>query len=266
MNNQSLILQALAIADQASERVMTIYRTDFKVDIKDDNSPVTEADLAAHRIILSGLQALTPDIPILSEESDSAPWSERRHWSRFWLVDPIDGTKEFTSRTGEFTVNIALIDQGRPVLGVVTAPALGEAFWGLTENLEPAPGHWGEKGGWKRDAQGEVTQLRTVSPPARKRVLASKSHMDNDTRAFIRQLGPHQLIQAGSSLKLCRIAEGRADIYPRMGPTSEWDTGAGHAVLAAAGGKLVQLDGSALQYGKEDVLNPCFIAAGSWYK
>lgn len=251
----SLVCRALSVADQTGAEVMKIYQTDFEVNFKADESPITAADLAAHRVIDQALAELSPDIPVLSEEAAAIPWSTRRHWHRFWLVDPIDGTRDFTQRSGEFTVNIALIEHGEPVLGVVTAPALGEAFWGVK----------GE-GAWKREADGRVRRLSVVVPPARKRVVASKNHLNDDTRAFIESLGDHELVQAGSSLKFCRIAEGRADIYPRLGPTCEWDTGAAHAVLSAAGGKVTRLDGSPLRYGKEDVLNPHFIASAAWYR
>lgn len=251
----ALAQQILRIAEEASVEVLKIYQTDFEVNFKADESPITAADLAAQKVINQALVELSPDIPVLSEEAAAIPWSTRRHWHRFWLVDPIDGTRDFTQRSGEFTVNIALIEHGEPVLGVVTAPALGEAFWGVK----------GE-GAWKREADGRVRRLSVVVPPARKRVVASKNHLNDDTRAFIESLGDHELVQAGSSLKFCRIAEGRADIYPRLGPTCEWDTGAAHAVLSAAGGKVTRLDGSPLRYGKEDVLNPHFIASAAWYR
>ena len=186
--------------------------------------------------------------------SAEIPWSERKHWQRFWLIDPIDGTKDFTQRTGEFTVNIALIENGEPILGVVTAPALAEAYWGLK----------GE-GAYKRDNTGHVQRISVAPPGEAKRVVASKNHLNEDTKAFIDKLGAHELVQAGSSLKFCKIAEGHADIYPRLAPTCEWDTGAAHAVLSAAGGKVETLEGKPLQYGKEDVLNPHFIASGDWY-
>ncbi|WP_372972650.1 3'(2'),5'-bisphosphate nucleotidase CysQ [Marinobacter sp.] len=254
MNHESLLDKVLEIADTASRKVMEIYQTDFEVQTKDDNSPITAADIASHHVIVDGLKALTPDIPILSEESANAPWDERKDWTRFWLVDPIDGTKDFTNRTGEFTVNIALIEDGEPVMGVVTAPALNEAYWGIKG-----------QGAWKREADGSIRKLEVVNPPEAVRAVASKNHMNEETRTFIEQLGNHELVQAGSSLKFCRIAEGQADIYPRLGPTCEWDTGAAHAVLVAAGGKVTQLDGTPLAYGKEDVLNPYFVASGAWY-
>ena len=254
MHYSSILPEVLKIADAASEKVMSIYMTDFKVDYKADESPITAADIASHNVIVEGLSNLSEDIPILSEEGAEIPWSERKHWQRFWLIDPIDGTKDFTQRTGEFTVNIALIENGEPILGVVTAPALKEAYWGLR----------GE-GAYKRDNTGHVQRISVAPPGEAKRVVASKNYLNEDTKAFIDKLGAHELVQAGSSLKFCKIAEGHADIYPRLAPTCEWDTGAAHAVLSAAGGKVETLEGKPLQYGKEDVLNPHFIASGYWY-
>lgn len=246
-----LLPDIVRIADEAGERILPIYRSDFEVQYKEDESPITAADVASHDVIVEELGKLTPDIPVLSEEEANAPWEERKHWQRFWLIDPIDGTKEFTQRSGEFTVNIALIENGEPVLGVVTAPALQEAFWGAK----------GE-GASKRDARGETRPIRTAEPGKVKRVVASKNHLNEGTREFIEKLGEHELVQAGSSLKFCRIAEGGADVYPRLGPTCEWDTAAAHAVLVAAGGKVETLEGKPLHYGKEDVLNPWFVAYG----
>lgn len=251
MHYSSILPDVLRIADAAGEKVLSIYMTDFKVGYKEDESPITEADVASHQVIVEGLHSLCHDIPVLSEEGAETPWSERRHWQRFWLIDPIDGTRDFTQRTGEFTVNIALIENGEPILGVVTAPALNEAYWGLK----------GE-GAYKRDRTGQVHRIRVAVPGETKRIVASKNHLNDETRAFIDKLGPHEMVQAGSSLKFCRIAEGQADIYPRLGPTCEWDTGAAHAVLTAAGGRVETLEGQALIYGKEDVLNPSFVAAG----
>ena len=254
MHYSSILPEVLKIADVASEKVMSIYMTDFKVDYKADESPITAADIASHNVIVEGLRNLSQDIPILSEEGAEIPWSERKHWQRFWLIDPIDGTKDFTQRTDEFTVNIALIENGEPILGVVTAPALKEAYWGLRG-----------QGAYKRDNTGHVQRITVAEPGEAKRVVASKNHLNEDTKAFIDKLGAHELVQAGSSLKFCKIAEGHADIYPRLAPTCEWDTGAAHAVLLAAGGKVETLEGKPLQYGKEDVLNPHFVASGDWY-
>ena len=254
MHSSSILPEVLKIADAASEKVMSIYMTDFKVNYKADESPITAADIASHNVIVEGLSNLSQDIPILSEEGAEIPWSERKHWQRFWLIDPIDGTKDFTQRTDEFTVNIALIENGEPILGVVTAPALKEAYWGLRG-----------QGAYKRDNTGHVQRITVAEPGEAKRVVASKNHLNEDTKAFIDKLGAHELVQAGSSLKFCKIAEGHADIYPRLAPTCEWDTGAAHAVLLAAGGKVETLEGKPLQYGKEDVLNPHFVASGDWY-
>ena len=251
MEYSSVLRDVIKVADEASKRVLHIYQSDFKVSYKDDNSPITAADLASHEEIARGLRNISHDIPILSEEGQAVGWEERKHWRRFWLIDPIDGTKDFTQRTGEFTVNIALIEDGEPVMGVVTAPAAMEAYWGGKG-----------QGAHKRDRIGAVHRISVSEPKAVKRVVASKNHLNEETRAYIDALGDHELVQAGSSLKLCLIAEGRADIYPRLGPTCEWDTAAAHAVLAAAGGRVERLDGSPLLYGKEDLLNPHFIALG----
>lgn len=254
MHYSSILPDVIKIADEASEKVLHIYQSDFKVNYKEDHSPITAADIASHDIIVKGLRNISRDIPILSEEGAEIPWEERKKWRRFWLIDPIDGTKDFTQRTGEFTVNIAMIEDGEPVMGVVTAPALKEAFWGIK----------GE-GAHMRDRTGRVHRIRVADPKETLRVVASKNHLNEETRAFIEALGSHETVQAGSSLKFCRIAEGHADIYPRMGPTSEWDTAAAHAVLVAAGGKVQTPEGQTLVYGKENILNPNFIAAGNWY-
>lgn len=254
MYYSSILSDVIRLADEASEKVLHIYQSDFKVNYKEDQSPITAADMASHDIIVRGLRQISRDIPILSEEGAQASWEERKHWRRFWLIDPIDGTKDFTQRTGEFTVNIAMIEDGEPVLGVVTAPALKEAFWGIK----------GE-GAHMRDRTGRTHRIRVAERRDTLRVVASKNHLNDETRAFIDALGPHEMVQAGSSLKLCRIAEGHADIYPRMSPTCEWDTAAAHAVLLAAGGKVQTVEGQPLTYGKEDVLNPYFVAAGGWY-
>ncbi|WP_396621520.1 3'(2'),5'-bisphosphate nucleotidase CysQ [Marinobacter sp. W-8] len=254
MHYSSILPDVIKIADEASEKVLHIYQSDFKVNYKEDHSPITAADIASHDIIVKGLRQISRDIPILSEEGAEIPWEERKKWRRFWLIDPIDGTKDFTQRTGEFTVNIAMIEDGEPVMGVVTAPALKEAFWGIK----------GE-GAHMRDRTGRVHRIRVAEPKDTLRVVASKNHLNDETRAFIDTLGAHETVQAGSSLKFCRIAEGHADIYPRMGPTSEWDTAAAHAVLVAAGGKVQTPEGHPLVYGKESILNPNFIAAGNWY-
>jgi 3'(2'), 5'-bisphosphate nucleotidase len=252
MHYSSILPDVIKVAEEASERVLHIYQSDFKVDYKEDKSPITAADVASHEVLVKGLRNISQDIPVLSEEGKSIPWEERKHWKRFWLIDPIDGTKDFTQRTGEFTVNVALIEDGVPVLGVVTVPAQHEVYWGAQ----------GE-GAFKRTRDGKTHRIRVAGARDVKRIVASKNHLNEETRAFIDKVGEHELVQAGSSLKFCRIAEGRADLYPRLGPTCEWDTGAAHAVLLAAGGRVDTLEGDPLRYGKEDIYNPFFIASSN---
>ena len=218
---------------------------------KEDKSPVTEADLAAHRVLAYQLAPLLPNCLVVSEE-DLASQVYRQDKGRFWLIDPLDGTKEFIARNGEFTVNIALIEDGRSVLGVVYAPAIDELFWGGAG-----------LGAW-RCACGETATIKVSSANASDacRVVASKSHLNEITQSFIDRLGAVSVIQAGSSLKFCRIAEGKADIYPRLAPTHDWDTAAGHALVKAAGGRVSAPDGGGLVYGSPELLLPAFIAAG----
>lgn len=250
----ALLPSVVALAEAAGADIMAIYDAGpTAVMHKADDSPLTAADLAAHTRIVAGLQALTPDTPIVSEEG-CVPDETARAAERFWLVDPLDGTKEFVARNGEFTVNIALIEQGRPVLGVVTVPAQGMSYWGVAG-----------QGAFRR-AEGEahaqrlhVALPRLAGRPLR--VLASKHHFHEDTRTLVSRMGAHDLVQAGSSLKFCRIAEGAADVYPRFGPTSEWDTAAAQAVVEAAGGRVCTLQGEPLRYGKVNVLNPNFVVS-----
>lgn len=243
----------LQLAIAAGAAILAIYRQDFAVEAKADDSPLTQADLAAHRLLLEGLRRLTPDLPVLSEEGADIPWATRRQWTRYWLVDPLDGTREFVKKNGEFTVNIALIDDAAPVLGVVHAPALDGLSWVAEAG----------QGSWQRSGE-QARRLRCRQPAsAPLRVAASRSHLDARTAAFLDRLGPCERLGLGSSLKFCRIAEGVADLYPRFGPTSEWDTAAGQCVLEAAGGAVLRLDGSRLDYNRKDsLLNPDFIALG----
>lgn len=240
------------IAVAAGAAIMEIYSQDFAVEHKDDRSPLTAADLASHHLIVDGLRRLTPELPVLSEESASIAWEERRGWTRYWLVDPLDGTREFVKKNGEFTVNIALIENGETVFGVVYAPALEELHYGIRG-----------VGAFVRDGDEDVPILsrKPASPPLR--VAASRSHLDERTAAAMRRMGEVESQGLGSSLKFCRIAEGRMDVYPRFGPTSEWDTAAAQCVLEAAGGAVLTLDGQPLRYNhKESLLNPDFIALG----
>lgn len=239
------------LARRAAEAILSVYAAPVTAVLKDDQSPLTEADLAAHRLIVAGLAALTPDLPVLSEESEPLPTAVRRRWSSYWLVDPLDGTREFVSRNGEFTVNVALISRGRPVLGIVQVPVQDRCYVGI-------PG----LGAWRSDGDGPGQPLRVAAtPPGPPRVLGSRSHRGSSLDAFLVALGPHELISAGSALKFCRLAEGAADVYPRLGPTSEWDTAAGQAVVEAAGGYVVELSGTPLAYNqREELLNPHFLA------
>lgn len=230
---------------------MDVYQqADVGKQYKADSSPVTQADLAANKILTAALPALLNHCPVVSEE-DEASWQFRQQRGRFWLLDPLDGTKEFLARNGEFTVNIALIENGYPLLGVVYAPALQLLYWGGQQ-----------LGAWRQTGDQPATPLATsAAPNGVCRVVASKSHLNTETLAFIDRLGQHELVQAGSSLKLCRVAEGGADIYPRLAPTCEWDTAAAQAVVEGAGGYVTQLDGTRLAYGKPDKLNPSFVVA-----
>lgn len=254
MSEQEFLAPLVEIARRAGQRILAIYDTEFDVTEKGDNSPLTQADLAAHHEIVAGLRELTPDLPILSEESAEIPWGERRHWDRYWLVDPLDGTKEFIKRNGEFTVNIALIENGKPVVGVVHVPVKGATYTGADGT-----------GAFKREGDGVQVPIHVKTPAhAVPRVVASRSHRGPEVDAYLEKLGQHEIVSMGSSLKLCLIAQGKADVYPRLGPTSEWDTAAAHAVVEAAGGAVVEAtSGEPLRYNrKETLLNPYFIAFG----
>ena len=243
----------IAIAREASAAIMQVYAAGFDVVLKDDRSPVTAADLAAHQCIVDGLARLTPDLPVLSEEAAAAPWEARQYWGAYWLVDPLDGTREFVKRNGEFSVNIALIYQGAPTFGVVMAPVTGIVWHAMR----------GEQAYRRQGAHDTV--LRTRSPAqAPLRVAASRSHPSPRTQALLDRMGETRIIQQGSSLKFCRIAEGDLDVYPRLGPTSEWDTAAGQCVLHAAGGALLAADsGKPFRYNRRpSLLNGDFIALG----
>jgi len=249
-----LMPAVLEIGDAASRAILEVYGTEFTVDEKADTSPLTAADRAAHDIITRGLLSLTPGIPVLSEESPPGDheYATRRQWAELWLVDPLDGTREFVKRNGEFTVNIALIRNHRPVLGIVLAPALDLAYGGA-EGL----------GAWRRH-QAETHAIAARRPARQLPVIAgSRSHRGASLDAWLARLGEHELKSVGSALKLCLVAEGTVDAYPRLGDTSEWDIAAGQAVLEAAGGAVLDLEGQPLRYNaRESLLNPHFIACG----
>ena len=251
--------QLIDLAHEAGRAVMAIYEQDFGHRLKDDATPVTDADLAAEAVILAGLARIAPEIPVISEEA-AAAGAESKTGERFFLVDPLDGTREFLSRNGEFTINIALIEREEPVAGVVYAPALARMFWGERRR------------GAGEGAVAPEGDTETIWRPIRVRarpqtglkVMASRSHRDARTEEWLSTIDVGELVSAGSSLKFCLLAAGEADLYPRFGRTMEWDTAAGHAVLAAAGGRVATEDGAPLTYGKRarGFDNPGFIASG----
>ncbi len=243
-----LLEGVVEIASEAGKRIVVVYESDFAVQSKGDRSPLTEADLAAHHHIVAALETLTPGVPILSEESAAIPWSVRSGWNRYWLVDPLDGTREFVKRNGEFTVNIALIEEGVAVLGVVHVPVTGVTY-AAAQGI-----------GAFRDGAAIQTRIPATSPPV---VVGSRSHAGDSLTALLARIGEHELISIGSSLKFCLLAEGKADFYARLGPTSEWDTAAAQCVVEAAGGIVADLSGAPLRYNrKESLLNPHFMVSG----
>ena len=247
-----LLEHCLTIAEEAGRAILKVYGTDFAVAEKEDRSPLTQADLAAHHCIIERLGALDAVYPCLSEEAADIAYETRRQWSRYWLIDPLDGTKEFVKRNGEFTVNIALIDGGEPILGVVHAPVLGVSYLAARG-----------VGAFRiRDGLREAIHTRRTA--ARPTLVVSKSHRDAALDAFLRHAPEHEALSRGSSLKFCLVAEGSADLYPRTGPTSEWDTAAGQCVAEQAGASVWTLpDWTPLRYNqKEGLLNPGFIVIG----
>ena len=249
-----LLEQVAGIARAAGVEILEVYASgDVAATAKADASPLTLADLRAHALIVARLAELTPGVPVLSEEAAATPFSERSGWQRYWLVDPLDGTREFLARNGQFTVNIALIEGHSPALGVVHVPVTDTTYLG-----QPGRGAW--RGHAGVPAESIRVALRSASPL---RVVGSRSHRGDSLDGFLARSGPHELVAIGSSLKFCLVAEGAADVYPRLGPTSEWDTAAAHAVLAAAGGTVSQLDGAPLAYNtRAELLNPHFVAYG----
>ena len=249
----ALLEPVRAIARAAGQAILQIYESDFAVEEKADHSPLTAADRAAHGVIARELQRLTPGIPVWSEESATADYAERRTWPWFWLVDPLDGTREFIKRNGEFTVNIALVQGHIPVLGVVHVPVLARDYYGCTS-----------VGAWRCDGNAAPRPISVRRPaPSPVRIVGSRSHGGDSLAVFLRHIGPHELLAMGSSLKFCVVAEGAADVYPRLGPTSEWDTAAAQAVVEAAGGRVLDLAGQPLRYNKgQVVLNPHFVVFG----
>lgn len=232
------------IARKAGKEIMEIYNKDFSVDFKEDNSPLTEADRKANAVIISELKTHFPEIPVISEEITTIPFSERKEWKRFFLVDPLDGTKEFIKKNGEFTVNIAYVENGFVLKGVVYIPVADVCYFSN-----------GEK------SYKNTYDIKCQDEHVPSRVVASRSHFSDETKTYVESLEKkYELVSIGSSLKICLVAEGVADIYPRFGPTMEWDTAAAHAVIKGAGGNVFDLEGNELRYGKEDLHNPFFVA------
>ena len=252
LRSNQLIEGVLNLMTNANKAIMKVYEEqNTEIDIKDDNTPVTKADLAANRILTDGLKKLFPEIPVVSEEDKSSLIIPKTN-KVFWLIDPLDGTKEFIKKNDEFTCNLALVENNYSTLGFVSVPVKGLIFYG------------GKKFGAKLiNRNKKISEIKYKKVSGICRVVASKSHLNNETKKFIDDIeGKVELVQAGSSLKFIKIAEGLADIYPRLGPTSEWDTAAAHAVLEGAGGKVLKLNGQEIIYGKEDIINPYFIARG----
>ncbi len=253
MELEKITPEIIALAEQAGQRILEIYESGFEITDKADHTPLTDADLAAHTTIVEGLAQLTPEIPILSEESTSIPFEERQQWRRYWLIDPLDGTREFIKRNGEFTVNIALIENHEPILGVIQVPCNGILYYA-----------WRTGGAWKKLPEQPVEQIQVRSPSEEQLVVAgSRSHQSDTITDFLDKIGAHRIFPMGSSLKSCLVAEGQADLYPRLGPTSEWDTAAAQCVVEEAGGQLTNTAMQPLRYNtKDSLLNPHFFVFG----
>jgi len=245
-----------ASALRAGRAIMEVFDSDFDVRRKDDYSPVTEADEKAERLILEDLARLAPGVPVVAEESVEAGRVPDISGGQFFLVDPLDGTKEFIGRGTSFTVNIGLIEDRQPRLGVVLAPATGDLYWGIVDE-----GAWLLRNAYAAQEEAQPLQVRQATPDDLA-IVASRSHLNPATEAILAQYPKARQVNIGSSLKFCLVAEGRADLYPRMGPTMEWDTAAGHAVLSAAGGSVTTPDGGEFLYAKPDFRNGHFIAKG----
>lgn len=249
-----LLTPALEIAIEAGRAIQEIYEGGFQVEQKNDHTPLTEADLAADRIIDQGLRELTPQLPVLTEESTAIPFAERTTWERYWLVDPLDGTREFINRSGEFTVNIALVEDHQPVLGIIYAPALGLYYYACRG-----------QGAYKREATSEPKRLQVRHWDGGKVTLvcSSATHRGNYLQKLMDKLGDYDVVCLGSALKSCLVAEGKADLYARLGPTSEWDTAAAQCIVEEAGGHITDTRMQPLRYNtKESLLNPHFFVFG----
>ena len=248
-----LLQPTIELAEIAATEILKIYKTEFTFKEKSDNTPLTEADLAAHRIIQKGLNKLTPDIPVLSEEDANVPYEVRKSWEMYWLVDPLDGTREFIKRNGEFTINIALIQNQLPILGVIYVPVSKVCYYAIKGS-----------GAYKLTKDNETQSISVRKAKKDKiHVAGSRSYLDNSLDKFLKNLDNYALTKMGSSLKSCLVAEGEVDIYPRLGPTSEWDTAAAQCIVEEAGGHITTTDMKQLRYNtKDSLLNPHFFVFG----
>ncbi|HHJ36713.1 MAG TPA: 3'(2'),5'-bisphosphate nucleotidase [Gammaproteobacteria bacterium] len=254
LNLEKLCHECVNIARDAGDAILHIYEAGFDIEEKEDKSPLTDADLASHNLIVQRLGELTPDIPILSEESAKLPFEERASWETYWLVDPLDGTREFIKRNGEFTVNIALIHRHKSILGVINVPVLDVDYFA-----------WEKGGCYKAENKGEAKAIsvKKLNDNARLTVAGSRSHGSEMMQHYMAKLGDVETLSMGSSLKFCLVAEGRADLYPRLGLTSEWDTAAAHCIVEQAGGYITKTDMTPLEYNtKDSLLNPFFFVFG----
>ncbi len=254
LDPENVLLEIVSLAKKAGEAIMQIYQQDdFGTTYKDDHSPLTAADLAAHRLIVDALEKRSPEHPVLTEESTAIPYTLRQKWESYWLIDPLDGTKEFIKRSDEFTVNIALIRNQQPIMGVVYAPALDLTYYAM-EGL----------GAFKQKGDDEATAIAVSDyHNHRLHIAVSRLHGGAGLTAFLEQIPAHDLVRMGSSLKICLVAEGAADLYPRLGRTMEWDTAAAHAVVNEAGGSVTDVNGIPLCYNKADLANPEFFVRGN---
>lgn len=259
IGNKKLIMEICNISIKAGNKILEYYKDDIEVIHKNDSSPLTQADLASNKIIKTALHNLDKTIPILSEES-LVEWGTRKSWNKYWLVDPLDGTKEFIKNNGEFTVNIALVEKNNPILGVIFAPAKSVIYF-----AQKGYGSFTIDTSVELNNLDEATQISVLKQSDPVRIIGSRSHSNNSFATWVNEKFPNaQIIQAGSSLKFCLIADGNADIYPRFGPTSEWDIAAGHIILNEAGGKILTLNNKEIKYNqKESLLNPEFIASNN---
>ena len=260
IEKNNLLLKVCNIAIKAGEEILKYYTEDIHVTHKDDSSPLTKADLASNKIIMNALQQLDSTIPILSEES-LVEWKERKNWTKYWLVDPLDGTKEFIKQNGEFTVNIALIENNKPILGVIFTPVKFDLYF-----AQKNYGSYKINSSSKLINLKEAVKIFVANQSSIKRIIGSRSHSNQTFDSWVNQNFPNsEIVQAGSSLKFCLVAEGAADIYPRFGPTSEWDIAAGHIIVNEAGGRVNTFENTEINYNqKEDLLNPQFYAIGDY--